>query len=77
MSALKEHEASVNDYGIPLDEAMSPLADPDNPKGTHYYMAKAIRDWAEQAAHEEQQLEKWSGDNFTPARKWRVERVDR
>lgn len=77
MVALHEHEATLNHMGIPLDEAMSPEADPDNPDSKYRYVAKPIRDWSEQAVHEEQQQEKWSGDNFTPARKWRVERVER
>lgn len=75
MVALHEHEGSLNSLGIPMDEAMSPLADPDNPNAAYGYVAKPYRDHAEQAAYEAQKLEKWSGDNYTPARKWRVERV--
>lgn len=75
--ALHDHEASLNSFGIPIDEAMSPLADPDNPNGEFVFVPKARRDWAEDAVHQEQQAEKWSGENFTPARKWFVEKVKR
>lgn len=76
LAALHEHEASLNDMGIPLEEAMSPLADPDNPEATHRYVAKPIRDWSEQAVYDAQQDEKWKGDNFTPARKWQAMKID-
>lgn len=75
-AALHEHEAALNDLGIPLEEAMSPLADPDNPNATHVYRAKPVRDWAEQAVYDAQQDAKWKGDNFTPARKWVAEKID-
>lgn len=74
MSALHEHEASLNSLGIPIDEAMSPLADPDNPDGEFEFVPRARRDWSEDAVYQEQQAEKWGGDNFTPARKWFVEK---
>lgn len=76
-AALYEHEASVNELGIPLDEAMSPLADPENPDGTYEYVAFPKRDWAKQAAYEAQSDPKWQGENYTPAREWLVERVER
>lgn len=77
MAALHEHEASIGDHGQPLDEAMSPLADPFNPDGTHMYEARPIRDWAEAAIEEAQQEPKWSGENYSRARKWRVFKVPR
>lgn len=77
LAGLYEYEASVDDNGIPLEEAMSPLADPDHPNGTHYYRAKPIRNWADQALYDAQQDEKWQGENYTPARKWRLEKVYR
>lgn len=77
LAALVEHEATVDSSGFPLEETMSPLADPDRPDGTHYYQAKPIRDWALQAQHEAESDPKWQGDNYTPARKWRVEKVMR
>lgn len=75
--ALHEHEASLNSLGIPLDEAMSIDADPENRDGKYEYVARARRDWAEEAIHQEQSAEKWSGQNYTPARKFFVERVER
>lgn len=77
MAALHEHEATIGDHGQPLDESMSPLADPFNPEGTHTYVARPIRDWADAAIEEEQQKPQWSGENFSRARKWRVFKVER
>jgi len=76
-AALHEHEASIGDHGQPLEEAMSPLADPFNPDGTHTYVARPIRDWADAAIEEEQAKPQWSGENFSRARKWRVFKVSR
>jgi len=76
-AALHEHEALVGDHGQPLDEAMSPLADPLNPDGTHTYQVRPVRDWAESAIEEAQKDPKWSGENFSRARKWRVIKVPR
>lgn len=75
--ALHEHEASLGDHGHPLDETMSPLADPMNPEGTHYYEASPVRDWHDAALEEAQRDPKWSGDNHSDARKWRVVKVMR
>lgn len=77
LAALVEHEASLGDHGHPLDETTSILADPDNPDGTYGYEARPIRDWFEQAAHDAQSDPKWQGDNYSPARKWRVVKVER
>jgi len=77
LAALYEHERSIGDHGQPLDEAMSPLADPLNPDGTHTYVARPIRDWADQALEDAQKDPKWSGENFSRARKWRVFKVPR
>lgn len=77
LAALYEHEASLNELGIPLDEAMSPDADPDNPNGKYLYRGKAMRDWSKQAVHDERQDPKWGGDNYTPAREFMVERIER
>lgn len=77
MVALHEHESSLDEYGIPLEESMSPLADPDNPAGTHFYVAKPFRNWARQAQHDAESDPKWQGENSTPARQWRVERLER
>lgn len=76
-AALVEHEASLGAHGLPLDETMSPLADPDNPNGTHFYVATPVRDWAEQAQIDAESDPKWQGENATHARKWRTIRVDR
>jgi hypothetical protein len=56
---------------------MSPLADPDNPKGTHFYTAKVARNFATEAVEQEQKKPEWSGDNFLRARKFMAVRVDR
>lgn len=77
LTALVEYEASLGDHGHPLEETMSPLADPDNPNGTHYYEVRPLRDWLEQAQYDAEQDPKWQGDNATPARKWRAVKVER
>ena len=46
MVALDAYEESLNEYGIPRVEAMSPDADPDNPDGTYMYEATGpVRDY--------------------------------
>ena len=49
MAALEEYEALLDEYGIPLDESMSELADPDNPKATHHFEVRTRRNWAADA----------------------------
>lgn len=77
LAALHEHEASIGTHGQPLDEAMSILADPLNPKGTHRYEARPVRDWAEDALEQAQKDPRYSGENASAARKWRVYKVER
>lgn len=77
LAALAEYEASIGEHGQPLEESMSPLADPMNPEGTHMYVAKPYRDWADDALERAQQDPKWSGENYSRARKWRLEKIER
>lgn len=77
LTALYEHEASIGDHGHPLDESMSILADPLNPEGTHTYVATPVRDWADDALEQAQKDPRYSGDNYSAARKWRVYKVPR
>ena len=77
LAALVEYEASIGDHGFPLSESMSVEADPMNPEGSYGYVAKPVRDWAEQAIEDAQKDPQWSGENYSAARKWRVFRVER
>lgn len=77
LTALYEHEATIGDHGQPLDEAMSILADPMNPIGTHKYVAVPARDWAEDALEQAQKDPRYSGENYSKARVWRVYKVER
>lgn len=77
MAALYEHEASTDEHGFPLEESMSILADPMNPEGTHTYVAKPSRNWATDALEQAQKDPRFSGENFSHARKWRVYKVER
>jgi hypothetical protein len=76
MAALADHEASLNDYGIPADEAASILADPANRKGTHTYVAESAIDWAAQAVDEHLKA-KGTDDPYRSARRVRVTRIDK
>lgn len=77
LAALHEYEASTGAHGQPLNEAMSVDADPLNPKGTHRYEARPARDWADDALEQAQKDPRYSGENFSAARKWRVYKVER
>lgn len=78
VTALAEYEASLNEYGIPVEEAMSPDADPGNPKGKYRYVPTGpARDWSVDAVEQAQKDPQYSGDNYSRARRWGVERVDR
>lgn len=52
LAALEEYEAGLNSLGLPLDETTSPLADPSNPNGTHWYEPTVLRDYALAAIEE-------------------------
>lgn len=76
LAASVEFEDSLNELGIPLDEALSPLADPANPKGTHRYeVPTPSRDWSLDALEQAQKA--YEGENYSRARKFSVVRVDR
>lgn len=75
--ALNIYESSIGPHGLPVDETMSALADPDNPRGTHYYAVDVMRDWAEFAIESERNKPQWSGDNYLSSRHFRARRVDR
>ena len=44
--ALMEHDASLDQYGIPVDEATSPDADPMNPNAKYHFEARVLRNFA-------------------------------
>ncbi len=75
--ALFEHEASLNELGIPVDEATSIEADPMNPAGGFRFEAKPIRDWSVQAKIDAEKDPRWSGENYSEARRWLVTKVMR
>ena len=76
--SLAVYEDSLNELGIPLAEAMSPLADPDNRDGKwRYSVPPPSRDWSMFALEMEQNKPEWSGDNYLRARKFGVTRVER
>lgn len=77
LAALYEHEATIGDHGHPLDESMSILADPMNPEGTYRYEARAFRDWVDDALEQIQKDPRYSGENYSSARKFRVIKVPR
>lgn len=72
MAALEEYESGLNQWGIPMDEATSPLADPDNPDAQWHYEARALRDFSTQAVEER---EKDFKDNPSRARLFAPYRV--
>lgn len=76
--ALDLYEGTLNELGIPLDEAMSPDADPDNPNGSYRYVAaQPSRDWSIYAVEMEQRKPDWSGENYLRSRRFGVVRVER
>lgn len=76
--ALDVYESSINELGIPLVEAMSPDADPNNPNGKwRYEVPPPSRDWSLYALEVEQKKPEWSGENYLRSRRFGVTRVDR
>lgn len=55
---------------------MSPDADPDNPNGRYLYVARALRDWYDDAVESLENDPKWKG-NPSHARKFSAVRVER
>jgi hypothetical protein len=76
LSALTEYEASLGHHGLPLEETMSPDADPDNPNGKYVYVPRAQRDWYDDAIEQAENDPKWK-NNPSRARKFTAVRVDR
>lgn len=74
LAALVEYEASLNDLGIPIDEATAKEADPAFRGGWRYEVDSVI-DWTEQAVREHLKS-KGNDDPYSGARKVRVRRVD-
>lgn len=74
LAALEEYEAGLNSLGLPLSEVTSDLADPQNPRGTHWYEPKAMRDWSLDAI---EGLEEEYKDRPSRARLFSVVRHDR
>lgn len=77
LAALVEYEAGLGQHGLPLEETMSPLADPDNPDGKWAYVPKVRRDWYDFAVESMQKLPEWSGENFLRSRVFSAVRVER
>ncbi len=77
LAALAEHEASLNELGIPLDEAMSKGADPDNRNGTHRYVVETAIDWSIHARDLAQKARSGPDDEYGRSRKYFVTREDR
>lgn len=75
-AALDQYESGLNEYGIPRSEASSIKANPDNEDALYHYEAKPFLDFSVLAVEREAKLEKWSGKNYSAARKWRVDRVE-
>lgn len=76
LAALEEYEAGLGHHGLPLEETMSPDADPDNPAGKYMYVPRVLRDWYDDAVEQEENNPRWKG-NFSRARKFSAVRVDR
>jgi hypothetical protein len=73
LAALHEYEAGLGSHGLPLEETMSPDADPGNPAAKYFYRARALRDfYVDAIEQEEKQWEK----NPSRARVFTAERVD-
>lgn len=82
MVALTEYEESLNELGIPREEAMSADADPDNPNGKYRYQATGpVRDFALDAVEQAEKAKaaEYKGlDMEMPGSlRWGVVRVDR
>jgi hypothetical protein len=75
MAGLADYEAGLGHHGLPLEETMSPLADPDNPDGEYFYYPRVLRDWHDDAIEKERA--NWTGDNYSSARVFTAYRVDR
>ncbi|GGO59137.1 hypothetical protein GCM10010910_01390 [Microbacterium nanhaiense] len=73
LAALEEYEAGLDEWGIPIEESMSPLADPGNPESRFHYEVKVRRNWATDAVVEREQDFK---DNPSRARTFAPYRVD-
>lgn len=77
LAALEEYEAGLGHHGLPLEETMSPDADPGNPDGKYLYLTRVRRDWYDDAVENEEKDPKWGGDNYSRARKFSAYRVER
>lgn len=77
LAALSEHEASLDQFGFPRDESESILADPLNPDGTHSYGFAPVRNWAADALEQAEKDPRYSGENYSAARKFRIHKVPR
>lgn len=54
VQALQEYEDDLGPYGIPMSEAMSEFADPNNPKRKYTYGVKVMRNFAQSSVEEKQ-----------------------
>lgn len=75
LAALHEYEAGLGHHGLPLEETMSPDADPANPDAKYMYVPRVMRDWYDDAIEREQNDPKWK-DNPSRARVFSAVRVE-
>lgn len=75
LAALADYEAGLGHHGLPLEETMSPDADPDNPNRKYEYRVRVMRDWYDDAIERAQQDPKWK-DHPSSARLFSATRVD-
>lgn len=77
LAALEEYEAGLGHHGLPLEETTSIDADPDNPEGKYWYQPRVLRDWYDDAIESMEKRPEWSGENYSRARIFIAERVER
>lgn len=77
VTALEEYEAGLGHHGLPLSETTSIDADPANPEGKYWYHVRVVRDWYDDAIEAAQKDPKYSGDNYSRARIFAAERIER
>ena len=76
LAALEDYEAGLGHHGLPLEETMSPEADPHNPNGSYYYEGRVRRDWYDDAVETLRNDPQWK-DNPSSARHFTAVKVER
>lgn len=77
MQALDAYEGGLNAYGIPIDEATDPMADPGRRDGTHTYVAEPVIDWSQLAVEKARTAKNLKDDPLAPGYRFTVRRVER